>query len=93
MYTRRMMRKTSIEISVWFKDRKPVSLKGMMIEREALKYCDEAFSRSYRDNCFRECKRYLENGDVGVVNRVIEGNCDDDGDCRQIDILVLLHLC
>ena len=42
------MRKTSIEINDWFKDRKPVSLKGIIIDREALKYCDEAFSKSYR---------------------------------------------
>ena len=51
MYARRMMRKTSIEISDWFKVRKPVSRKGMIIEREALKYCDEAFSKSYRYVC------------------------------------------
>ena len=41
----------------------------------------------------RGSKRYLENRDIGVVDRVIEGYCGDDGDCREIDVLVLLHLC
>jgi hypothetical protein len=86
-----MIRKTSIEISEWLKDRKPVSRNGMIIEREALKYCDEAFSKSYR--WLIRSGRYLEYGDIGVVNRVIEGNCGNDGDCREIYVLILLHLC
>ena len=88
-----MIRKTSIDISDWFNDRNPVSRKGMIIEREALKYCDEAFSKSYRWLLREGGERYLENGDVGVVNRVIEGYCCYDGYSREIDVLILLHLC